>query len=240
MTLFLLFIFVIVVLFLMGSMVSFYMASIVTMVISIISLLVYIRKYRNNNLMCFEFFFSIVFLLTTYSYFFLREFSINYTVYQALSSIRNENSFTFGTLLSALLFQLFLLGGATASKGHSKPTMIQSSKPEKIHEILAAALTLIIFFLFLTDDFEYFMVSKTQAGVKGGYTYVYWLNMVILLWMSIVFMRNKSKGVNSLFLFFRENAFFCAVTGFLIIVYLVSGHRHFGKKLPLWIVGLTY
>ena len=92
-----------------------------TLLINVVGLVWFLKKYRKDNIVCFELFFSIVFFLVTYSLFFITPDKIAgwgaTMAVDYLSYTEDTYYYKLATLYSSLGYLMFLLG---ATQTYSK------------------------------------------------------------------------------------------------------------------------
>lgn len=228
---------IIVCFFMLFSNMSFDAVSYITMAINLYVFIVFMRKYRRNNLICFEFFFSIAFYVSLYSYFWIKDLSTGYSISLILDKINNTKSFTTATIVSTLAYLFFIIGCIIAHNHKDVRKMRQYTYSKSI-ESISCLLFLIVFSLFMIFNYSDYMIVKSGAEVDNAGSWIQWLNMSFLLYSVIVFMNGRAIGVSSLRSFIKSKPFYFVLLVILVIIHLSSGHRHHSLTVLLSIVFL--
>ena len=199
-----------------------------TVVMNIFILLYYLNKYRKSSIVCFEFLFTVAFLLATYSYFFIKNVSTSYTVMLMENSIRNESTYGKAILISSIAYYFFILCCCIANEHKTKKHNYYYSY-SKNTEIVISVIYIVVFLVFISRGFYSYLYSKSQVvnvantGIRG---WISWVNMSLMLYSIVIFMNNRALGITTLKDFIRSNKLYSLLWLIMVLIHLISGHRH--------------
>ena len=199
-----------------------------TLFINVIGLLWFLKKYRYENIVCFELFFSIVFFLVTYSLFFITPYKIagwGATMAVDHLSYTGDNFYKLATLYSSLGYLMFLLGATQAynKKIYSEPYNI--NKCNKRIEKTFLLFSIITFLFFIIFDYKEFVSLYQDTPDAYSTSYISWFSMMYLNYLICVFINARTAKITSINKFIKQYP--ACIISFILLefLYLSSGHR---------------
>lgn len=211
---------------------SFYGVSFITLAVNSYFFIAYLFKYRKNNFLCAEFFFSLSFIFCTYSYFFYQN-TDSFSVQISLNQI-NDAYIVRGIIISTLCFLTFILGCCLASRrktGSGFRTVLMSNNYSSKIKVIQI-IYLFFLFLFILFDMPYYIHNRGAAEDYSS-QWLIWLKLSQNLYTVVVMLNCSSQGVDSFHSFYTKNKFFCFSFLFISIILLLSGARHIFTTIAL-------
>ena len=200
-----------------------------TLLINVVGLVWFLKKYRKDNIVCFELFFSIVFFLVTYSLFFITPDKIAgwgaTMAVDYLSYTEDTYYYKLATLYSSLGYLMFLLG---ATQTYSKRIYNESHtiyRCNKKIENTFLLFSIATFSLFLIFDYKEFVSLYQDTPDAYSTSYVLWFSMMYLNYLICVFINARTAKITSTKEFIKQYPI-CVISFILLeLLYLSSGHR---------------
>lgn len=197
------------------------------LIINLIGFILFLKNYRNHNIICFEFFFSLVYLIVSYSFFFISTENIaglgSILVVDYLS-YSGDIFYKKAILISGLGYLFFILGCIFSYNSNLKE-ITNTYQYNKWIEKVFLYISLFTFVLFLMFDYKQFMTLYSDTPDNYTISYVLWFNMAYLNYLIVVFMNAKAQGITNLNNLIKEYPLAIISFCFLMFIYLISGHR---------------
>jgi len=189
----------------------------------------FLKKYRKNNIVCFEIFFAFAFLFSTFQYPFFVKFWPNYII-NKFFAIPNIVYVT-GMCIAMLGYLSYLLGATIVSRSKTNKTFTLQYNTKDVY-LLNSIFQYLILLLFLIIFIggghkmlsEYYNPSEDRWGNMGEA--IFYLGVFFNISSILQFIKVKSKGINNTTNFIKSIDKIYFVNAILVLsFFFISGYR---------------
>ncbi len=199
-----------------------------TLMLNITALVLFMKKYRKEQIICFELFFSIIFLIITYSLYFVSldevaGYGANLVI--DFLSVTGLTYYKKATLLSSIGYLSFMYG---SSMPYAKNRLVSTRTPIRYNkkiEFIFLSLSVITFSLFMIYDYEDFKALYTDTPDNYHVSYVMWFTMMYITYMVVCFRNASALGINKFKSLFKKMPLLIISFFSLEILFMSAGHR---------------
>ncbi len=205
-----------------------YLLGIQFLIIFVLNTYSFLKKYRKENIICFDTFFAFAFFFSTFQYPFLIKFWPPYIInkYFAISNM----VYVSGMCVAMLGYLSYLLGAIiiNRSKANNSFTRKYNNNIYRLNPIFQYLTLLLFLIIFIGGGHsilsQYYNPSEDRWGNMGNV--IFYLYIVFNISSILQFIKIKSKGINNITDLIKRIDKIYLVNAILVLsFFFISGHR---------------